>query len=175
MLVYWLNMFRALVCPSSGVQQWVPLSGVQTCKPSGLCSAGLLEVCTAQRMWRSNSPAQHNPEGLHVWTPESGTHYFITDDGHTGAQNMLSQTTILSHLVGLYLTYCLNSFEDVWLNFGNALFTLLVGRSWCFKFRVNLSQSSCTIISTFVCHSTLSKGKVRSVTCFEDPEGGVEV
>jgi hypothetical protein len=39
----------------------------------------------------SNSPALHNPDGLQVWTPESGTHYCTPEDGHTNARNMLSQ------------------------------------------------------------------------------------
>jgi hypothetical protein len=61
MQVYWLNMFRALVCPSSGVHYWVPLSGVQTCKLSGLCSAGLL--CVLHR-GSCHFPVQHTQQLL---------------------------------------------------------------------------------------------------------------
>jgi hypothetical protein len=39
----------------------------------------------------ANSPALHNPDGLQVWTPESGTHYCTPEDWHTNARNMLSQ------------------------------------------------------------------------------------
>jgi hypothetical protein len=57
-------------------------------KPTGLCSAVLLEVCAA---YTTNSPALQNPDGLQVWTPESGTHYCTPEDGHTNARNTLSQ------------------------------------------------------------------------------------
>jgi hypothetical protein len=57
-------MFRALLCPSSGVHR---------------------------ASYTTNSSALHNPEGLQVWTPESGTHYCTPEDGHTNARNMLSQ------------------------------------------------------------------------------------
>jgi hypothetical protein len=95
MLVCRFNMFQILLCLSSGV----PLSCVQTCKPSGLCSAGLLVVYAAQRKsghflcaaHTTNSSALHNPDGLQVWTQESGTHYCTPEDGHTNARNMLSQ------------------------------------------------------------------------------------
>jgi hypothetical protein len=41
--------------------------------------------------YTTNSSALHNPDGLQVWTPESGTHYCTPEDEHNNARNMLSQ------------------------------------------------------------------------------------
>jgi hypothetical protein len=68
-------------------------------KPSGLCSAGLLAVCTVQRT-RATSSEQHTQltaqryttqTAFQVWTPKTGTHYCTPDDGHTCARNMLRE------------------------------------------------------------------------------------
>jgi hypothetical protein len=97
MLVYWLNMFRALVCPSPKVQYRVPLLVSKHGPPSELCSAGVFDMCTVQRMWSdctvhtSNGTAQHTQDGFPGLDTKSGTQYCTPDDGHNCARNMLSQ------------------------------------------------------------------------------------
>jgi hypothetical protein len=48
MLVYWLNMFRALYAHHQEYNSEFHFLVSKPGKPSGLCSAGLLDVCTVQ-------------------------------------------------------------------------------------------------------------------------------
>jgi hypothetical protein len=94
MQFYYLNMFRAPICPSSGVQlinSFRFLVAIPR-KPPGLCSAGILGVSTDRRMWqhRSNSVATTSdpcsPQeaqycttqaAFQVWPPKSGSYLLI--------------------------------------------------------------------------------------------------